>query len=40
MREEEQKLLFMPVGSEPETALRACVRVRSGSVVQAPGIIG
>jgi hypothetical protein len=40
MREEEQKLLFMPVGSEPEAALRTRVRVGSGSVVQAPRIIG
>jgi hypothetical protein len=30
-------MLFMPVGSEPEAALRAGVRVGSGSVVQAPG---
>jgi hypothetical protein len=36
MREQEQKLLFMPVGSEPEAALRAGVRVGSWSVVQAP----
>jgi hypothetical protein len=39
MREQEQKLLFMPVRSEPEAALRAGVRVGSGSVVQAPRVI-